>query len=155
MVSVVPAEPGEGLTRLKIRNGDEDERDMAYRMFVDCSGQKAIDLVAFPFPTLVSDGTVRKARARFADPAEVAGLGDDERKHLVNDAEEPALHTGGIDVDAAYQVVGSNGAACPRVYNIAFPAHVRCPPVLPDGLQACRDERDHGAGLDLGKCRRG
>ena len=105
-------------------------------MFVDCSGQKPIDLEAFPFPTLVSDGTVRKARARFADPAKVAGLGDDERKHLVSDAEEPALYTGGIDVDAAYRVVGSNGAACLRIYNIAFP-HTSGVRPYSYGLQAC------------------
>ncbi len=125
----------EETTSLKVE-GDDGEFQMRYRMFIDCSGQKPMELADFPFPGLVSSGAVREARARFVNAvdgrAAAAELGD-----LLGDADGvPFLRLGGIDVDASYRVVGQDGDSNPRIHDLAFP-HTSGVRPYSYGLQAC------------------
>ncbi|MEN3941093.1 FAD/NAD(P)-binding protein [Prosthecobacter sp. SYSU 5D2] len=112
---------------------------LQYRMFIDCSGQKPLDLDEYPFPSLVKSGTVRKARAPFDDDSAVdESVPDKKKEHLFKDQGDLLYHTGGIDIDGTYRVIGQDGEPNPRIYDIAFP---HTPGVRPYsyGLQACSD----------------
>lgn len=128
-----------GKTTVTVKRVDaEDETAHQYDLFVDCTGQSGLDLDSFPFRTLVADGTVRWARAAFARPP-----ADDERADVVrSDDGSRLLCLPGIDIDAAHRVIGADGRANPRIFDIAFP-HITGLRPYSYGLQAC----NHTAGL--------
>lgn len=107
-----------------------------YRMFIDCSGQKALELEDYPFPTLAKNGFVRKARAKFRDPAHAESIPEESKQSLFYDQGELVLHTGGVDIDAGYHLVTVTGEPHARLYDIAFP-HTSGVRPYSYGLQAC------------------
>ncbi len=117
-----------------------------YGIFIDCSGQKPLDLAHYPFQSLVEDGNVRRARAIFIDPDEAAKLAEDGKADLVfqNDTHK-FLHTGGIEIDAAYRVVSHDDVPNDHIYDLAFP-HTSGVRPYSYGLQAC----DATAGIVVG-----
>ncbi len=121
-----------GTTRITVESGD-NKQEIEYRTFVDCSGQKAMELGEFPFDSLADGGAVREARAKFLDKKASAKVDDDK---LLIEAGETMLKTGGIDIDSAYRIVGSNGSSNPRIYDISFP-HTSGVRPYSYGLQAC------------------
>lgn len=115
---------------------DGKESSFTYRMFIDCSGQKPVDIRHYPFPSLVRARRVRKAKAPFLHaqerheaPEEKQPLVEKQRGHWVYD-------TGGIDIDAAYRLIGADGRPNPRIHDIAFP-HTTGHRPYSYGLQAC------------------
>jgi hypothetical protein len=137
-VSLPDEQPEPGLTTVNV-DDEGQETTHQYRMFIDCSGQKPLELDEYPFPSLVKDGSVRKARAPFdkADQAEES-VPEEKQEHLFKDHGHLLYHTGGIDIDGMYRVIGQNGQSNPRIYDVAFP---HTPGVRPYsyGLQACSD----------------
>jgi len=115
---------------------DEEQSTACYRMFIDCTGQKALELEEYPFVSLVENGSVRKARALFVDHANADHLPEEKQRYLFKDAGESVLHTGGVDIDGTYHLVGRNGKAHPRLHDIAFP-HTSGVRPYSYGLQAC------------------
>ncbi len=118
----------------------EVEKDHAatshrYRLFIDCTGQGSLKLDEFPFATLVNQGTVRPARALFADASAINNLSEAERKRLTGD-DPPAYKIGGIDIDSVFRVIGKDGQPNDRIYDIAFPHATGVRPYS-YGLQAC------------------
>jgi len=116
---------------------DDGELSSAtYRMFIDCTGQKALELEDYPFISLVKDGSVRKARASFASLNAVKDLAGEKREFLFQNEGEIYYHIGGVDIDGTYCLVGQGGKANPMLQDIAFP---HTPGVRPYsyGLQAC------------------
>ncbi len=116
---------------------DGKTRNISYGMFVDCSGQKPLELEDYPFPSLVETGAVSSARAVFCDPKAAekmidSGHGD----KVVREGESYLLQTGGIEIDASYRVVGSDGQPNDHIYDIAFP-HTSGIRPYSYGLQAC------------------
>ena len=113
------------------------ETEETYQMFIDCSGQKPLELDHYPFDGLVKTGRVRCARAEFVSEDSYRTLeknGEDE--HLFREDSKQLLHTGGIDIDAAYRVVGLDGEPNSRVFDLAFP-HTSGVRPYSYGLQAC------------------
>ncbi len=100
----------DGRTILEVERDGEIESE-TFQMFVDCSGESPVNLETFPFETLVSDGSVRAAS--------------------VEKSELP-----GIQIDNGYRVIGSDGKANPRIYDIAFTHALGLRPYS-YGLQAC------------------
>ncbi len=123
-------EPGTTLVKIETGNGSEE---IEYRMFVNCSGQKPMELDDFPFQSLAKSGGVREARADFLD-REKSGEVDDEK--LICSGGVKKLRTGGIDIDAAYRVIGRDGVANQRIYDLSFP-HTSGVRPYSYGLQAC------------------
>jgi len=121
-----------GTTRITVESGD-NKQEIEYRTFVDCSGQKAMELGEFPFDALTDGGAVREARAKFLDKKASAKVDDD--KLLIEDG-ETMLRTGGIDIDSAFRIVGIDGSSNPRIYDISFP-HTSGVRPYSYGLQAC------------------
>jgi len=112
-------------------DGDEtvvevEKRRESYRLFVDCSGQGVVEVNKFPFRRLVEDGTVRAARAMYADKDEDGELG-------------------GIEVDRCYRVVGEGGCVSERVYDLSFPHTMGVRPYS-YGLQSCHDSAEFVVG---------
>jgi uncharacterized NAD(P)/FAD-binding protein YdhS len=137
-VSVPEKQEEKGVTTITVECGEE-KSVVSYRMFVDCGGQKPLELEEFPFPSLVKSGSVRKARAAFAKPSDADKAVPDEKKdRLFQSDGEPLYHTGGVDVDACYRLIGCDGHPNPRIHDIAFP-HTSGRRPYSYGLQACTD----------------
>ncbi len=137
-VRIADEQTEQGMTTIMV---DEDGREssMSYRMFIDCSGQKPLELEDYPFPSLVKSGAVRKARAAFCGSQAVAdALPQEKKEHLFKDGDGLFYHIGGIDIDGTYRVIGSDGKPNPRIHDIAFPHTTGIRPYS-YGLQACSD----------------
>lgn len=126
------------LTTVVVEGEDGDEREIPYRMFIDCGGQRPLDLPDYPFESLVGSGAVRKARARFVDPGERGSLPAEKKEHLFEEGGETLLHLGGVDVDGVYRLIGKDGEPNPRICEIAFP-HISGVRPYSYGLQCCSD----------------
>lgn len=117
---VVPNAAGGVTYRFHDDGGAEVE--LVYPMFVDCIGQRHLSIDAFPFRTLVEQGSVVPARLPFRsasiakqmmrDGDETVQLGTDGRYYL----EVP-----GLAITDDFQAVGTDGAGNPRLYLMAVP----------------------------------
>lgn len=137
-VTLPEEQPEAGMTTINV-DDEGKQTTHQYRMFIDCSGQKPLDLEEYPFPALVKNGTVRRARAPFDDASSAEeSVPEKKQEHLFKDHGHLLYHTGGIDIDGTYRVIGQDGEPNPRIYDIAFP---HTPGVRPYsyGLQACSD----------------
>lgn len=135
--ATVESAPREGdVTVVKVEDGDTT-REVSYGLFIDCSGQRALELDQYPFPSLVQTKKVRKARAPFLSDARYRELQEEgDNPHLFEDSTGRFLHTGGVDIDAAYRLIGASGDADPALYDLAFP-HTSGVRPYSYGLQAC------------------
>lgn len=137
-VEIAEKQPKNGMTTITVEH-EGKKSSKSYRMFIDCSGQKALELENYPFESLVKNGTARKARAPFIAPSNVLeAVPEVKREHLFQDDEEVFYHTGGIDIDGTYRLIGSDGKPNPRIHDIAFP-HTSGIRPYSYGLQACSD----------------
>ncbi len=118
---------------------DGKKTEHRYRMFIDCSGQKPVELDEYPFPSLASSGCARRARARFADAETgVDKLPDEKKKDVFEESGEALYPTGGVDVDACYRLIDAQGRGDSHIHDIAFP-HTSGVRPYSYGLQACND----------------
>ena len=114
-----------------------EEKQMRYGMFIDCSGQKSLELDQYPFQGLVLSDRVRRARAEFISEKAYRSIeADGENPHLFIQNSKFLLHTGGVDIDAAYRVVGMDGTPDSSIFDLAFP-HTSGVRPYSYGLQAC------------------
>ncbi|TWU15824.1 FAD/NAD(P)-binding protein [Allorhodopirellula heiligendammensis] len=125
----------DGLTTVQVE-GDGGNSTHQYRMFVDCTGQGSLQIEQFPFPSLVESGTVRPARAPFADSSSPGKLPEHENSRVSVDDGRPHYQTGGIDVDNCYRLINVDGLANSHAYDVAFPHTTGVRPYS-YGLQAC------------------
>lgn len=121
-----------GITRVSVET-DGKTTQHEYEMFVDCSGQKGMELEDYPFPSLVLDGSVRSGRAKFS---EAAARRETEDERIIEENGEFFYATGGIDIDSCYRVVGEDGTPNPRIQDIAM-SHASGIRPYSYGLQAC------------------
>jgi hypothetical protein len=130
---------GGGATLLQVEGEDENAM-VSYRLFVDCGGQKPLELEEFPFPGLVADGTVVEARAAFAMPGDVEEKVPESRLEDLTEATggRCVLRIGGIEISESYRVCCRDGHQFPRICDIAFP-HVTGLRPYSYGLQACNE----------------
>lgn len=118
---------------------DGDKETLVYPVFVDCSGQKPLELEDYPFQGLVRSGHARRARARFRDPENTLETLPDEKKEAIfREGDVVYCHIGGVDVDGVGRLIGTDGVADPRIFDIAFP-HTSGVRPYSYGLQACSD----------------
>lgn len=130
-VDVQPGEDDQGGVAVTVENNGQTSV-MHYKIFVDCSGQKPLELSEYPFPTLVEGQHVSRARAIFAEP-EKANLEDE---HVFQLDSNLCLHIGGIEIDSSYRVVAEDGTPDDHIYDLAFP-HTSGLRPYSYGLQAC------------------
>lgn len=136
-VAIADGGRSDGTTTITVEDDDGNSNEIQYGMFVDCSGQKPLELDQYPFQSLVASGKVRRARATF-----VSGdiyrkmVREGEGEHLFEEDSEYFLHTGGVDVDAAFRIIGRGGEPESAVFDLAFP-HTSGVRPYSYGLQAC------------------
>lgn len=133
-VEVDKIQSAKGATSITVEH-EEKSSSADFRMFIDCSGQKPLEVKDFPFPSLVSAGSIRNARAPFIRPEAIPS---DDDVHLVGENGSWYYEIGGLDIDAAYRVIGRDGTANPRLFDIAFP-HTSGIRPYSYGLQACNE----------------
>jgi len=127
----------EGETRIRVEANDGSTQTMAYTMFINCVGQKSIELDDFQFVSLVRSGNLRKARAelqREENHIELGKIMGSESIFKEND--RYFMFTGGIDVDASYRIIGQDGLPNERIMDISF-THTSGIRPYSYGLQAC------------------
>lgn len=116
---------------------EEKAEERSYRLFVNCGGQRPVEVENYPFPTLIAQGAVRAARAPLAHPERPAGwLPEGEADRLMYENGEAYYLIGGIDIDAAYRIIGKDGQPNNHIYDISFP-HTSGIRPYSYGLQAC------------------
>ena len=126
-----------GLTSIHVSDENKAVKTIEYPMFVNCAGQGKIEFEDYPFPTLIKNGIVRKARTKYkiapTFPEEKST--EVQRTHLFID-DETYFFTGGIDVDAGYRLIKVDGKADSRIHDVSFIHTAGCRPYS-YGLQAC------------------
>ncbi|RKS53767.1 FAD-NAD(P)-binding protein [Gillisia mitskevichiae] len=124
-------------TAIQVEKEDGTLESFNYKMFVNCAGQKNLELEQFPFPSLIKDGNVRKARAKFETISELKKLPKNvDKDSILEEKNELLLFTGGVDIDAAYRLIDSSGNPNDNIYDISFTHTSGCRPYS-YGLQAC------------------
>jgi len=137
-VTVAGEQKKKGHTTIEIDDGGE-QSTASYRMFIDCSGQKPLELEDYPFPSLIKSGRARKARAPFVKPKSAGAQVPDEKKdRLLKQNGAPQYAIGGVDIDGTCRLIGRGGKPSERIYDIAFP-HTSGVRPYSYGLQACND----------------
>lgn len=120
---------------LKLEDGGEES--LRYKLFVNCSGQKKLEMEDYPFPSLTKTGTVRGAYAKFADASHAALLMSEHDNGKVVFGESCAsLQLAGIDIDSSYKTIDKNGNANSFLFDINF-THATGLRPYSYGLQAC------------------
>ena len=136
-VKVIESNEKKNYTVIQVEDENGETRELEYRMFVNCSGQKSVGLEDYPFPSLVADGIVCNASAQFNSVVSLAALKKGvEEGNIYSDENEVYLYTGGIDVDAAYRTIRDDGQSNENLFDITFTHTSGCRPYS-YGLQAC------------------
>jgi hypothetical protein len=123
-------------TEIEVEDKEGIIKNLDYDLFVNCAGQKNIELEDYPFPSMVVNGLVRKSRAKFATIHKLPELKKSMPDKIFTQDKDAYLFTGGIDVDAAYRIIGKNGEVNKNIYDITF-THTSGSRPYSYGLQAC------------------
>lgn len=135
-VSIEDADGGDSTTTITVEDSSGETSTIRYRMFIDCSGQKPLEIDDYPFTRFAASGGVRRARARFQNPRNP--VPESKAEHVHHDEEGAYYHTGGIDVDSAYRIISADGTVNRRIHDLSFP-HISGQRPYSYGLQACSD----------------
>jgi len=136
-VEVMEPEELNHSTHIEVKKQDGTKEKLEYKMFINCAGQRNIELEQFPFPSLINKGNVRRARATFEHFQNAQELSEDISTDLIfKEQGELQLYTGGVDVDAAYRLIDTNAKPNNNIYDISFTHTSGCRPYS-YGLQAC------------------
>lgn len=138
-VEIARIQPRGDRTRITVTEGKR-ETVIDYEMFIDCGGQKPLEVEDYPFQTLVHHGRVRRAVAVFEDEGNADVMVPEEKRRLIttDDAGRTAYQVGGLDIDPAYRLISAGGKPDARLYEISFPLTSGLRPYS-YGLQACSE----------------
>lgn len=136
-VEIIDDPSKDGKTIINVSNAGEKTKTISYNMFINCSGQGNIKFEDYPFPTLLKDNFVRKARAKFKSAPDHSFLNSAiKKKNILMTENESYVYTGGIDIDAGYRIIDSYGNPDSRIHDVSFVHTAGCRPYS-YGLQAC------------------
>lgn len=114
--------PGpEGGALYQYSNADGSQETVAYKVFVDCTGQPALPFEAFPFPSLIAGGVVSEALLPFRSAKQARAQKEEGNANVVLRQGQWQLLVPGIAINDAFQVVDSQGGANPRIHIMAVP----------------------------------
>ena len=121
-------------TIIEIEDEEKNKAIETYKIFINCGGQKNVEIENYPFPSLQQKGIVSKAKAKFKSvPEKQNELYNDRLLHKDN---KYFLYTGGIDVDPTYRVMCDDDQFVNEIYDISF-THITGARPYSYGLQAC------------------
>lgn len=116
-------------------NGNSEE--IEYKLFVNCGGEKKMELQDYPFQSLVKQGIVRAATAKCADPEKCSEMAKNSHKiQLVEVDSDIEMNLSGIQIDSSYRTINTENKTNNFLYDINF-THTNGLRPYSYGLQAC------------------
>ncbi|WP_226063849.1 FAD/NAD(P)-binding protein [Kaistella polysaccharea] len=116
-------------------NGNSEE--IEYKLFVNCGGEKKMELQDYPFQSLVKQGVVRAATAKCADPEMCSEKAKNSDKiELVQVDSDMEMNLSGIQIDSSYRTINTGNTTNNFLYDINF-THTNGLRPYSYGLQAC------------------
>lgn len=128
---------GDGQTIVTV-DKDGETSEHVYGLFIDCSGQKPLEVVDYPFQSLVRAGAARSARVAFSNRQAAKDVAEEDQELVFEENGQMLCRIGGIEIDGAYRVIGADARPNPRLIEMAFP-HTSGMRPYSYGLQACSD----------------
>lgn len=124
-------------TKIIVESEDGIKEELEYKLFVNCGGQKKLEIDDYPFQALVEKGLVQCATAPFVNPEidEKVFESIDPDSVIYNDG-DTKLKLSGIDIDSSYRTINNKGTSNPFLYDINF-THTNGLRPYSYGLQAC------------------
>lgn len=124
-------------TKITVESENENTEELEYKLFVNCGGQKKLEIDDYPFQALVEKGLVKCATAPFTNPKIDKKLSESIDPDLIiyNDG-DIKLKLSGIDIDSSYRTINNKGTSNPFLYDINF-THTNGLRPYSYGLQAC------------------
>jgi len=124
-------------TKVLIQQDNGRVEEIEYKLFINCGGQKKLEIGDYPFQSLVKEGIIRSASAKFANPDDASDVSlESNRDRISYQGSEATLKLSGIDIDSSYRTINSNGFANHFLYDINF-THTNGLRPYSYGLQTC------------------
>ena len=123
-------------TKITVESEDGSTEELEYRLFVDCGGHKNLEIDDYPFPSLVEEGLVQCATAKFAEPIDKKVSQSLDPDTIIHTDSDTKIKLSGIDIDSSYRTINKNGASNHFLYDINF-THTNGLRPYSYGLQAC------------------
>ena len=124
-------------TKITVESEDGSSEEMEYKLFVNCGGQKKMEIEDYPFQSLVEKEIVQNATAKFENSSipetESAAYDPDT---IISNSSGVSLKISGIDIDASYRTINKKGTSNNFLYDISF-THTNGLRPYSYGLQAC------------------
>jgi len=108
---------------------------LTYKMFVECAGDKIINIENYPFQTLVNQNVVRAARANYTNK-KISSEALKSDAEIFKKKEGFFRQLDGIDIDSSFRVINKKGKASNRIFDLTF-THLSGLRPYSYGLQAC------------------
>ena len=124
-------------TKITVESEDGSSEEMEYKLFVNCGGQKKMEIEDYPFQSLVEKEIVQNATAKFENssiPETESATYDPDT--IINNSSGVSLKISGIDIDASYRTINKKGTSNNFLYDISF-THTNGLRPYSYGLQAC------------------
>lgn len=124
-------------TKIIVESEDGCKEELEYKLFVNCGGHKNLEIDDYPFQSLVKQGLVQPANAKFTNPNINEKLSSKlDPDTIINEDGIPKLKLSGIDIDSSYRTINKNGTPNYFLYDINF-THTNGLRPYSYGLQAC------------------
>ena len=107
-----------------------------YQMFINCSGQSAISVDDYPFPTLVKEGYITPPQIPFKKNPSGIQLGSEEEEKIIQKENTSFYELPGITITSNYCLIDANGNTIEGIQDISFTHSSGLRPYS-YGLQAC------------------
>ena len=127
--------PNSNETVLTVTSKDGKEKIETYKMFVNCGGQKKITVTDYPFQSLLKNGSITHAKAKFASLKKAEELAINNENIIINN-KIATLKLPGIAIDATYKILDKKGLKNNCLFDINFTHTLGIRPYS-YGLQAC------------------
>lgn len=124
-------------TKITVESEDGTTEEIEYKLFINCGGQKKLEIDDYPFQSLVEEGIVQSATAKFDNldiiEKESAKFEPDT---IIKKRSGTYLKISGIDIDSSYRTINKKGTPNNIIYDISF-THTNGLRPYSYGLQAC------------------
>lgn len=97
------------------------QQDKVYESFIDCTGQPHLSIEAFPFKSLLEDGTISPAHVQFRSDEIAQALIAQGDKKVFEQAGSHYLTVPGASISDNFELVTVSGAASKNVFLMAVP----------------------------------
>ncbi len=122
-------------TKISVKDADGKIEELEYQLFINCGGQKKLEIEDYPFQSLVKNGNIRSAKVLFADSKNF-DFSELDPDLIIKEKTKTNLKLSGIDIDSSYKTINKDGAANDFLYDINF-THTNGLRPYSYGLQAC------------------